>query len=194
MKASDWYILWVATGQEEALRAKAAALPKIDRVLCPKAMLWERKNGAWVQVERLLFPGYIFLKCRMDSEVYYALRDMTGVMGWLGRDTLWPSTVRQEEMDAVLAMDGGGDPRELLQDVSINKRQRRGYGVMILKGQEYKLPFNVYEVGIPEGKANPTCGSDALTASQAVRLVEKQAEEPTGDASPTDDEADQTDV
>lgn len=172
MRASEWYVLWVATGQEAALRAKAAALPMVDRALCPKALLWERKNGAWSQAEKLLFPGYIFLKCQMGSGVYYALRDLPGVMGWLGRDTLWPSTVQRDEMDAVLAMDGGGDPRMLLSDVTVNRRQRRGYGTIKLKGQAYKIPFNVY----------------------ADTATEKQAEEPSGDTSPEDDEADQTEL
>lgn len=163
MKADAWFVAWVATGREDELLAKIKALPKVTQALCPKARLWIRRSGEWKQEEQLLFPGYIFLRCRMDSEIYYALRDLPGVMGWLGKDTLWPSTVGQEEIERVLLLCGGGDPREALEAVTINKRQRRGYGTLRLKGADYKIPF----------------------------ALDNQATEPTGDASPEDDGADQ---
>lgn len=161
----EWFVAWVATGSEEELLQKIAAMPKVETALCPKARLWVRRGGQWTQEEQLLFPGYLFIRCRMDSAIYYALRETPGVLGWLGRDTLWPSTVRPEEMDRVIAL-SGGDPQTVLEDISINRRQRRGYGTLNLKGAVYRIPFNAYN--------------------------NKQAEAAPGDASPTGAGADQT--
>ena len=40
----------------------------------------------------------------MNSAIYYDAKELPGVLGWLGKDALWPSTVPQEEMGAVLAL------------------------------------------------------------------------------------------
>lgn len=160
MKA-EWFVLWVTTGREKALGDSVMQMPGVLRTLCPEQELWKRRDGTWVQERQLLFPSYLFLQCAMNSTIYYGVKKLSGVLGWLGKDVLWPSTVPQEEMDVVLALTQGGDPEKTLTEVEINKRQRRGYGTLCLHGKHYRIPFNVY----------------------------KQAEDPSGDSSPETVEA-----
>lgn len=161
----SWFAVWVATGQEAALLERIRTLREarrptagIEEAICPVMALWQRRKGEWTLKEQTVFPGYVFIRCRMSSAVYYAIRDLPGVLGWLGRDSLWPSAIRREEMEVVLALEQGMDPGEVLTDLRADRRQRRGYGSLTLQGKEYRIPYNIY--------------------------TDKQAEEPAGDASP----------
>lgn len=143
MQRDEWYVAWVVTGQEQTLLHKLQQVDGIEQSLCPQQSLWLRRAGSWTSRKQLLFPGYIFLRCRMNAAIYYAIKALPGVLGWLGRDTLWPTTVRQEEMHAVLALAQGDTG--VLQSVEIHKRQRRGYGTLTLQGKSYRIPFNIYD-------------------------------------------------
>lgn len=158
MKA-DWFVAWVTTGQELELLRKIRRIEGIAKAICPSLPLWRRRRGEWTLKDQIVFPGYIFLQCRMSSTVYYAIRELPGVLGWLGRDSMWPTTVREEEMDVVLALDRGDDPETVLTNVRAEQRRRRAYGSMTLQGKQYRIPYNIY-------------------------YNDKQAEEPPGDASP----------
>lgn len=142
---ADWFGAWVLTGQEERLLPKIAAAPGVKEALLPMEALWQLKGGQWSQVKRVLIPSYIFVRCAMTSLTYYAIKDTPGVIGWLGKDTYWPGTIPDEQMAPLIAMAQGGDPRELLRDVTLNKRQRRGYGYLTLGGVDHKIPFNLYK-------------------------------------------------
>lgn len=161
--ASNWFVAWVATGRERELLERIRRVEGIEEALAPEAELWKRRSGVWGKEKQLLFPGYIFVKCEMGSPIYYALRELPGLIGWLGKDAQWPSTVSADEMDRVLRIAAGIDPREVLEELEINLRQRRGYGTIRIKDQAYRVPFNTYD--------------------------DKQADEPAGDASPTEEEA-----
>ena len=148
-----WYVVWVSTGQEKVIFNALQTVPGIERTIFPVESIWERKAGEWAQREAIIFPGYLFIECRMTSSIYYTIKGMPYVLGWLGKDTMWPSTVRPEEMErlllAVECVQAGTDPREWLQDVTISKRQRRGYGTLTIHGKAYKVPFNVYDGNQP---------------------------------------------
>ena len=171
--ASDWFVAWVATGKEQELLPRIRRTEGIQQTIAPEAELWKRRGGVWQKEKQLLFPGYIFVRCDMSSPIYYALRDMPGMIGWLGKDNQWPSVVRQDEMEKVLQISSGTDPSAVLEDVEINLRQRRGYGTLRLKDRECRIPFNVYD--------DPGSAPD-----------KKQAEAPPDDASPEDEETEQS--
>lgn len=157
MKA-EWFVAWVATGQESELLERIRHTPGVMKAICPMLELWRHKQGAWTLRKQIVFPGYIFLRCRMSSAVYYAIKDIPGVLGWLGRDSMWPTTVRQEEMDVVLALDQGVDPGTVLTDAKTDNRRRRAYGSLTLQGKQYRIPYNVYsnnQVETPAGDASP---------------------------------------
>lgn len=144
MKA-EWFVAWVETGREEEAVQRIEALRRPIETLCPTQELWRRRKGEWQLTRQLIFPGYVFLHCKMHTGVYYAIKGLPGVLGWLGSDSLWPSTVRQEEMDVVLALAQGVAPGSVLGDPQENKRQRRGYGTLTIQGREYRIPYNIYE-------------------------------------------------
>lgn len=151
----EWYVLWVETGREEETVRRLRALEHPPETLCPAQALWQRRKGAWTLKRQLMFPGYVFLRCRMHAGVYHTVKALPGVLGWLGCDSLWPTTVRQEEMDVVLALAGGADPGEVLAETQVDRRQRRGYGALTLHGKKYRIPYNVYQVHDNQAEALP---------------------------------------
>jgi transcription antitermination factor NusG len=169
-----WYVVWVSTGQEKEIYLAMQKLPSIERTLFPVEPIWERKDGEWRQRETVMLPGYLFIQCKMDAAIYYKIKDMPHVLGWVGKDTLWPTSVRQEEMDALLmimaCVEAGTDPREWLKDVEVASRQRRGYGTLSLHGKAYKVPFNVYNEKAKGEKQDPVVAED----------TDKQPDEPQG--------------
>lgn len=152
---ADWYVIWVETGREDETAQRIRGLERPPEALCPAQELWQRRGGAWALKRQLTFPGYVFLYCRMDAGVYHAIKDLPGVLGWLGCDSLWPTTVRQEEMDVVLALTGGADPGKVLTDPRVDKRQRRGYGTLTIHGKAYRVPYNVYQDPNNQAEALP---------------------------------------
>lgn len=161
-RSPEWYVVWVETGREESVVRRAASLEREMELLCPAQELWQRLRGMWQKRQRLFFPGYIFLHCGIDAAAYYAVKEMPGVLGWLGSEGGWPVPVPPEEMDVVLALAAGRDPAMLLREKKENLRQRRGYGTMTLHGQKHRVAYNIY------------------------REDDKQAEAPKGDTSPAE--------
>lgn len=164
----DWYVLWVETGREEETARRLRALEHPLETLCPAQALWRRRGGEWTLKRQLIFPGYVFLRCRMDPGVYCAVKALRGVLGWLGCDSPWPTTVRQEEMDVVLALAGGADPGAVLANPRPDRRQRRGYGTLTIHGKTYRVPYNVYkepnnQAEAPPGDASPEDGPKPIT-------------------------------
>lgn len=153
-----WYGIWVLTGKEQDAKRRIRAIPAVEAVLMPQAVLWQRRDGAWQEVIQTLFPGYLFVRCRMDAGVYHAIRDLPEVIGWLAKDMLYPQAVSPEDMDRVHAL-MGDTPGRVLTDIHIRPRQRRGYGTICLQGKSFRVPFNAYDdhkqADVPPGDASP---------------------------------------
>ena len=103
-----WYVLKCRDGQEEALvrsctgRIAPDALEAAFLFRCER--LW-RSEGAWKRVERLMFPGYVFLQSSNPGRLSEALkpyRDMHMVME--DPDYLFP--VYEEEEQALRRLCG----------------------------------------------------------------------------------------
>lgn len=142
--AKHWFAVWVLTGKERDVYSHLAQIPQVEALL-PREPLWERREGEWERREHIVFPGYVFLRCAMNTHIYYRVREIPGVIGWLGKDTTWPGIVPDEQMAPFNLLARGESPEEALTQVKLDKRNRRGYGQMTLCGQQYKIPFNIYK-------------------------------------------------
>jgi transcription antitermination factor NusG len=138
---THWFVLWVLTGKELDVLRKLRQTPGAQEALVPMEAIYYRREGAWEERESTLIPGYVFLRCRMDSAIYYRIREIPHVIGWLGTDSMWPTIVPPEEMDPILKIGLGEDPAKLLQNVSIDKHKRRGRGTLRLCGTEQRIIF-----------------------------------------------------
>jgi len=80
-RLKDWYALFVATGDEENVkeRVKYRFQDKLD-IIVPKRKLKERKDGKWSVKIRTMFPGYVLLNGEINTEDYYNMKGIPGII------------------------------------------------------------------------------------------------------------------
>lgn len=103
-----WYSLSVVSGQEHLVvenmkeRIKKQNLQEdITDFLVPEVQEVVMKNGKKISKPRKLYPGYMFIKTRMDDKLWYIIRNTPGVKLIVGADTR-PIPVTEEEYQVMM--------------------------------------------------------------------------------------------
>lgn len=77
-----WYVIQVMTGKEDDIAWKLneqgikALVPKENRLI--------RSGGSWIQKEYILFSSYVFLDMAYNADYYYKVKNIPGVIQFLG--------------------------------------------------------------------------------------------------------------
>ena len=81
---------------------------RIFEVVIPMEEVVEFKNGRKQIVQRKVFPGYLLVRCRMDDESWYCIRNTPGVTGFVGqsRQGQKPTPLSRREVRTFLAAKG----------------------------------------------------------------------------------------
>ncbi|MEM1335143.1 MAG: transcription termination/antitermination protein NusG [Actinomycetota bacterium] len=58
---------------------------KIYEIVIPMEEVDEYKNGKKQTVMKKVFPGYLLVRCRMDDESWYCVRNTPGITGFVGQ-------------------------------------------------------------------------------------------------------------
>ncbi|WP_124100898.1 transcription termination/antitermination NusG family protein [Ruminococcus sp. Marseille-P6503] len=89
------YVLHVQSGKEQEIVRK---LGELDiQSFAPTHELLERRNGKWNTVQRIIFPGYVFVSLdKLAQTIYYIVKSVDSVIRFLGQP---PEPLRQEEAD-----------------------------------------------------------------------------------------------
>ena len=89
-----WYVIHTLTGQEDKVKAgveakmqEDALKDKVFQVLIPTEQVSEVKDGKKRISLRKFFPGYVLVEMDLDDDVWYVIRNMTGVTGFIGSKT-----------------------------------------------------------------------------------------------------------
>ncbi|MBP6086404.1 transcription termination/antitermination factor NusG [Patescibacteria group bacterium] len=89
-----WYSLSVVSGQEHLVVENLSARIKKQELqediidfLVPEINEVGMKNGKKVSKPRKLYPGYIFIKSRMNDKLWYVIRNTPGVKLIVGAET-----------------------------------------------------------------------------------------------------------
>ena len=149
-----WYVLRVMGGKE---RKTVAFIEKeIDRlgmqdfvsqILVPTEKVFQIRNGKKVSKERNFFPGYVLVEANLVGEVPHVLKNITGVLGFLGATKGGiPVPMRKSEINRIL----GKVDEMALTDEQINIPFVVGETVKVIDG-----PFNSFNAeieGIDEQK------------------------------------------
>ncbi len=103
-----WYSLSVVSGQEHLVvenmkeRIKKQNLfEDITDFLVPEVQEVVMKNGKKLSKPRKLYPGYIFIKSRMNDKLWYIIRNTPGVKLIVGADTR-PIPLTDQEYDVMM--------------------------------------------------------------------------------------------
>jgi transcription termination/antitermination protein NusG len=112
-----WYVVHTQSGYEKKVTANLGARiqsmnmeDRIFEVVIPMEEVEEFKNGRKQTVQKKVFPGYILVRCMMDDESWYCIRNTPGVTGFVGqsRHGQKPTPLSRREVQTFLAAKGDG--------------------------------------------------------------------------------------
>ncbi|MFP5488055.1 MAG: transcription termination/antitermination protein NusG [Acidimicrobiia bacterium] len=120
-RPGSWYVVHTQSGYEKKVTANLNARiqsmnmeDKIYEVVIPMEEVVEFKNGKKQTVQRKVFPGYLLVRCQMDDESWYCIRNTPGVTGFVGQSDRGqkPTPLRRREVRTFLSAKAGGADAE----------------------------------------------------------------------------------
>ncbi len=116
-RPGQWYVVHTQSGYEKKVTANLGARiqsmnmeEKIFEIVIPMEEVDEFKNGRKQTVQKKVFPGYLLVRCIMDDESWYCIRNTPGVTGFVGqsRQGQKPTPLSRREVQTFLAAKGDG--------------------------------------------------------------------------------------
>lgn len=116
MGEKKWYVLRTAGGKEKKAKEylekeieRSRLQNQVSQILVPVEKKYKIKNGKRVQVESLLFSGYVLIEAELTPELQYIIRNLIpGMSGFLtersadSKGERAPIPLRDEEVRRIL--------------------------------------------------------------------------------------------
>ena len=143
----NWYVIRAVSGQEAKIKdyikseiSRFGYDSAVEDLLVPTEKVYQIRNGKKVSKERNFFPGYVLLEANLVGEVPHVLKNITGVLGFLGATKGGvPVPMRKTEINRIL---GKVDEMALMEE-SVNIPFVVGETVKVIDG-----PFNSFHAEI----------------------------------------------
>ena len=81
---------------------------RIHEVVIPMEDVVEFKNGKKVVVQKKVFPGYLLVRCNLDDDSWYVMRNTPGVTGFVGQGAK-PSPLPRRDVESFLQVKPEGE-------------------------------------------------------------------------------------
>jgi transcriptional antiterminator NusG len=118
-----WYVARVISGQEKKVKQYIETELKregmdalLSQILIPMEKVIQLKNGKKITKERNFYPGYIMIEANLDGELQHIIKNVPGVVGFLGSKNA-PEPLRLSEINRMLgkvdAANESGDNMEV---------------------------------------------------------------------------------
>ena len=118
-RPGQWFVVHTQSGYEKKVKSNLEARTssmnmeeKIFEIVIPMEDVVEFKGGRKVTVQKKVFPGYLLVRCRMDDDSWYVIRNTPGVTGFVGQGRLGqkPTPLARREVETFLAAKADGEP------------------------------------------------------------------------------------
>jgi transcriptional antiterminator NusG len=114
-RPGKWFVVHTQSGYEKKvkqnLEARTSSMNmegRIHEVVIPMEEVVEFKGGKKVIAQKKMFPGYLLVRCFLDDDSWYVIRNTPGVTGFVGQGTK-PSPLRRKEVETFLSIKIEGD-------------------------------------------------------------------------------------
>jgi transcriptional antiterminator NusG len=105
-----WYVVRAISGKENKIKEMiesevlhSGMKDHVDQVLIPTEKVYQIRKGKKVSKERSFFPGYILLQANLIGELPHIIKNLTGVIGFLGETKGGdPVPLRASEVSRIL--------------------------------------------------------------------------------------------
>lgn len=142
-----WYVVKALSGKEKKVKeyidqeiSKYKLSEQVSQVLIPTEKVYQVRKGKPIHKERNFFPGYILIQMVLDGEIEHIIKNIPGVIGFLGTKDGKATPLRSDEVSRIL-----GKVDELAEsDEEVNINYYVGESVKVIDG-----PFNGFS-GIVE--------------------------------------------
>lgn len=136
-----WYVVRAISGQEKKVKQyieveinRLGLSSHVSQILIPTEKIYQIRNGKKIAKERPFYSGYILIEAALVGEVPHVIKNITGVIGFLGETKGGnPIPMRLAEVNRILGtvdeLEGG--------DAQLNIPYIVGETVKVING-----PFN----------------------------------------------------
>src|SRR3954466_16052619 len=107
-RPGQWFVVHTYAGYENKvksnLNSRIASMnmeERIFEVVIPMEDVIEFKNGKKVVVQKKVFPGYLLVRCDLDDDSWYVVRNTPGVTGFVGLGAR-PTPLSRKEVESIL--------------------------------------------------------------------------------------------
>jgi transcription termination/antitermination protein NusG len=107
-RPGKWYVVHTQSGYEKKvkqnLEARTSSMnmeERIHEVVIPMEDVVDFKNGKKVVVQKKMFPGYLLVRCELDDDSWYVIRNTPGVTGFVGQGAK-PSPLPRKDVESFL--------------------------------------------------------------------------------------------
>ncbi len=113
-RPGQWYVVHTYAGYENKvksnLESRIASMnmeERIFEVVIPLEDVIEFKNGKKVVVQKKVFPGYLLVRCDLDDDSWYVVRNTPGVTGFVGLGAR-PTPLSRRDVETFLQVKAEG--------------------------------------------------------------------------------------
>jgi transcriptional antiterminator NusG len=114
-RSGRWFVVHTQSGYEKKvkqnLEARISSMnmeERIHEVVIPMEDVVEFKNGKKQVVQKKVFPGYLLVRCEMDDDSWYVIRNTPGVTGFVGQGAK-PSPLPRRDVENFLQVKDEGE-------------------------------------------------------------------------------------
>lgn len=116
-KPGQWFVVHTQAGYEKKVQANLEARiqsmnmeDQIFEIKVPMEDVVEFKGGRKQTVQKKVFPGYLLVRCNMNDESWYCVRNTPGITGFVGQSQKGqkPTPLSRREVETFLSAKGDG--------------------------------------------------------------------------------------
>ena len=147
-----WYAVHTYSGHEKKVktnierRADTMGLKdKVFQILVPTEKESRVRAGKKSEIDRKVFPGYVFVEMVLDDNTWYLVKSTTGVIGFVGDNK--PTAVKNSEIQAIQSALAESESRPL-----IRPTWSVGQPVRVMSGPFADFTGSIQEINAPKDK------------------------------------------
>jgi transcriptional antiterminator NusG len=113
-RPGQWFVVHTYAGYENKvksnLESRISSMNMEDRiyeVVIPVEDVMEFKGGKKVVVQKKVFPGYLLVRCELDDDSWYVVRNTPGVTGFVGHGSK-PVPLARKDVETFLGVKAEG--------------------------------------------------------------------------------------
>ena len=146
-----WYVVHTQSGYEKKvkqnLEARTSSMnmeERIHEVVIPMEDVVEFKAGKKVIVQKKMFPGYLLVRCEIDDDSWYVIRNTPGVTGFVGQGAK-PSPLPRKDVESFLSV-STETPEEVAQRAKPRAQFEIGETVRVKEGPFSDFSGEIIEI------------------------------------------------